>query len=142
LISGRHGDTIDKVDLERRGRYLLLPLSGEHITAVDGGVTARFSDGTSTLHVHGDVVLRLASDPSTPVRTKGLGAPTNPLIGVPIREALARDRRGELLVCFEDGSELVVEDGPFENWQYIKVNPDRPRDTLRVNGGVGRTTFA
>jgi hypothetical protein len=46
------------------------------------------------------------------------------------------------LVFFEDGSELVVEDGPFENWIFTKVNPDRPRDTLRVYGGVGRTTYA
>jgi hypothetical protein len=142
LISGRHGDTIEHVDLGRRGKHLLLPLSGEHIVAVDDGVTVRFSDPTSTLQVHGEVVLRLASDPSIPVRAKGLGASINPLIGVPIREALARDRRGELLVFFEDGSELVVEDGPFENWIYVKVNPDRPRDTLRVYGGIGRTTYA
>jgi hypothetical protein len=47
LISGRHGDTIDKVDLGLRGKYLLLPLSGEYIVAVDDGVTARFSDGTA-----------------------------------------------------------------------------------------------
>src|SRR5262249_323693 len=73
LISGRHGDTIEQVDLGRRGKYLLLPLSGEHIVAVDDGVTARFSDPTSTLHVHAEVVLRLASDPSIPVRAKGTG---------------------------------------------------------------------
>jgi hypothetical protein len=129
------------MELGRRGKYLLLPLSGEQIVAVDDGVTARFSDASSTLHVHGEVTMRLASDPSTLVRAHGLGAHVNPLIGVPIREALARDRRGELLIFFEDGSELVVEDGPFENWTYIKVNPDRRRDTLRVYGGVGRTTY-
>ncbi|OLB75902.1 MAG: hypothetical protein AUI14_20105 [Actinobacteria bacterium 13_2_20CM_2_71_6] len=75
------------------------------------------------------------------LRTHDPGAHLNQLIGIPIREALAHPRRGELLIFFEDGNELVVEDGPYENWHYTKVNPDRRRDVLRVHGGVGRTTY-
>jgi hypothetical protein len=130
------------MELARRGRYLVLPISGEHIVAVEDGITVRFSDTAgSTLEVRGETTLRLASDPSTMLRTREPGAHFAKLIGVPIREACAHPRRGELQILFEDGSELVVEDGPYENWHYTKVNPDRRNDVLRVHGGIGRTTY-
>jgi hypothetical protein len=128
------------MELGRRGKYLLLPISGERIVAVDDGITVRFSDPGSTLEVRGEITLCLASDPPTRTRAPGLGRHVEPLLGIPIREARAHPRRGELLISFEDGSELVVEDGPYENWSYGKVDPERPGKALRVYGGVGRTT--
>jgi uncharacterized protein DUF6188 len=130
------------MELARRGKYLLLPLSGEHIVAVDGGTTARFSDvAGSTLEIRGEMTVRFGPDPSTPRRTRDSGPPLTQLIGVPIRAARAHPRRGELLISFEDGSELVVEDGPYENWHYTKIDPARRADVLRVHGGAGMTSY-
>ena len=58
----------------------------------------------------------------------------------PIKEAKA-DKHGNLWLTFGNGTEIYVEDGPYENWHFTKQNIDKPYDSLHVHGGVGRTTF-
>ncbi len=55
-----------------------------------------------------------------------------------IKEAKA-DRNGNLWLTFNNGTEIRIEDGPYEKWHYRKRSIDNPSDHLFVHGGVGRT---
>ncbi|UOQ73658.1 DUF6188 family protein [Hymenobacter cellulosilyticus] len=48
---------------------------------------------------------------------------------------------GTLLLVFENGWELYVEDGPYENWHYTKRSLCNPSANLYVHGGVGQTSY-
>jgi len=56
-------------------------------------------------------------------------------IGTVIDKAQAF-KNGELCIRFENGPEIHVEDGPFENWHYTKIK-GHFNDGLRVHGGMG-----
>lgn len=43
-------------------------------------------------------------------------------------------RNSRLQLTFQDGRQLTVDDGPYENWHYSNA------DGLRIHGGVGRTS--
>jgi hypothetical protein len=62
------------------------------------------------------------------------------LFDVTIKDAKA-DKGGNLLLAFEDKVEIIVEDGPYENWHYTKRNPNNSSDSLFIHGGIGRTTI-
>jgi hypothetical protein len=62
------------------------------------------------------------------------------LFNVSIKEAKA-DKGGNLFLIFENKVEIIVEDGPYENWHYTKRNPNNTFDSLFIHGGIGRTTI-
>jgi hypothetical protein len=113
-----------------------LPLEGACIVDVRGA--GRFdlvfddADG-GVLSLHGPFELRTGDQvdtyaPPCPdwVRDLLLG-----LVGVRIETARHRTI-GSLRIQFEDGRELTVPDGPYENWVYAD------RGGRRLHGGVGR----
>ena len=44
-----------------------------------------------------------------------------------------------LFLIFSDKTELIIDDGPYENWHYTKQYDKS--NYLRVHGGVGRTIY-
>ena len=56
-----------------------------------------------------------------------------------IKEARAA-KTGELYIVFDNGTELVVEDGPYENWHFTQINKSN-KNHIFIHGGVGRTVY-
>jgi hypothetical protein len=44
-------------------------------------------------------------------------------------------------LAFEDKVEIIVEDGPYENWHYTKKNLNNSSDSLLIHRGIGRITI-
>ncbi|WNG43842.1 hypothetical protein F0U60_06820 [Archangium minus] len=87
------------------------------------------------LDIHGEFHVRASGAESyfSPLEP-GVVNVLESFLEVPIVSARA-DRHGQLRISFEDGRELFVPDGPFENWHYTND------EGLTVHGGVGRCVF-
>ncbi|UOQ67434.1 hypothetical protein [Hymenobacter volaticus] len=59
---------------------------------------------------------------------------------IKIEEAKA-DKQGQLLLMLSNRQELIVRDGPFENWHFTILNKRYPKQNLFVHGGVGTTNY-
>ena len=124
--------------LERSGKYFLLPLKYFEISDVvwDGLVTLLFNDPkNSQLDIHGEFLV--GSDEvfeRYSPRSEWIENVLESFIGVEIKVAKANSK-GYLFITFADKREIIVEDGPFENWHYTNT------DKIFVHGGVGRLTY-
>jgi hypothetical protein len=49
-----------------------------------------------------------------------------------VESAFSRHGSGELRVELSNGQTIIVEDGPYENWHYIKIGQHY------IHGGIGR----
>ena len=129
------------VRLKEKGRFFELPIVGLHYHRIiyDGLLRIVFADQVNSyLDFHGEFILirynqTFHLDPGSKEALLVL----YDLFKVRVTEAKA-DKAGKLFLQFENGVEILVEDGPYENWHYTKITPG---DSLHVHGGVGRTTF-
>jgi hypothetical protein len=124
--------------LERAGKHFRVPVEHCHIVEVlaEGLPRLRFDDAKqSTLDIHGEFHVKVSgvADVFSP-REPGALNVLEAFLCVPIISAFA-SRHGALSVRFEDGRELVVPDGPYENWHFMND------DGLVVHGGVGRLVW-
>ena len=58
----------------------------------------------------------------------------------PIKE-VKTDGSGNLWLTFNNGTQITVEDGPYENRHYTKRCQAKPMESLYVHGGIGKTIF-
>jgi hypothetical protein len=115
-----------------------LPLDRARIVEVRGAGRFElvFDDpACSVLSLHGSFELRsgeqvLAYEPPCPDTVCDV---LQTLVGVRIEAARYR-RNSTLRIQFEDGRDLTVPDGPFENWHYANQRG------ARLHGGVGRVS--
>ncbi|HEY1055275.1 MAG TPA: DUF6188 family protein [Emticicia sp.] len=124
------------------GRYFELPIVGLKINQIifTGRITLVFDDDEkSYLQLDSEFLVTQYN------QTNALNPTSKEALllfydhfNQPIKEAKA-DRNGNLWLTFNNGTELQVEDGPYENWHYTKRSIQRSSDTLSIHGGVGRT---
>jgi hypothetical protein len=130
--------------LPEKGRYYQLPIAGLEIKKLvyDGLLRIVFNDQEqSYLDLHGEFEITQHNQKSilSPKSKEALLLFYN-LFGVPIKDAKA-DKFGRLFLRFDNGLEIIVEDGLYENWHYTKIDAKNPKDNLFVHGGVGKTIF-
>ncbi len=118
-----------------RGLHHSLPLARSVIADVpeDLGLLAKFDQPEgSALRLDGPFIVLTGDvrDEFAPPFAAWVRDILLSMVGVPIRLA-KYGRTGVLRVVFEDGRELQVPDGPFENWHFESPS-------LQVHGGVGR----
>lgn len=126
--------------LKQKGKYLELPIAGLKINKIlsDGLLTIYFDDREeSFLQLHSEFkATRFNQAQEIDPRGKEGLILFHDLIGEGIREAITD--KGVLWLTFQNGTEICVEDGPFENWHYTRRSGS---DTLYVHGGIGRTSY-
>jgi len=133
--------------LKEIGRHYELPLIGCAIRQIiyNGMIRLDFSGNQENIFLdfHGDfeVVNSGHSERFSPSRKEAL------LLfygwfqeGVTVQEAKA-EKRGQLFLKFSNRQELIVQDGPFENWHFTVLNSQFPHKNLFVHGGVGTTSY-
>jgi hypothetical protein len=111
--------------LKLRGRNFELPIIGLRIKKIIffGSLTLVFSDEEESclmLEWYFKVTQYSQTKTLDPWSKEGF-AFFHDHCSCTIKEAKA-DRRGNLWLTFDNGSEMVVEEGMNENWQYIKKN--------------------
>lgn len=130
--------------LKEKGRYLELPISGLKIKKLifDGFLTVVFDDQEeSYLEFHSALkVMQYNQTMDLYPNNKDTLMLFYDHFSQTIKEAKA-DKKGNLWVRFENGTEIAVEDGPYENWHYTKKSLINQLDSLSVHGGVGRTIY-
>ncbi len=130
--------------LKQRGRYFELPILGMAIKEItyDGMLKLVFDDPEASflqLHSNFKVIQHNQTKDINPSSLEGLTL-FYEHFGMIITTAKA-DSQGNLLIIFSNETEIIVEDGPLENWHYTKSSLTNPKDHLYVHGGVGRTVF-
>ena len=130
--------------LKQKGQYYELPIIGLTIKKIvyDGMLTLVLDDqeeGWLQLHSIFKVTQYNQTRDINPKDKEGITFFYDQY-GQPIKDAIA-DKQGNLWLTFENGTEIKVEDGPYENWHYTKKNLASPMDGLYVHGGVGQTIF-
>lgn len=130
--------------LKQKGRFYELPIIGLSINRIvfDGLITLVFNDQEQSyldLHSIFKVIQYNQTINLNPKEKEGLTFFYDQY-GKNINDAKA-DSKGNLWITFENGIEIIVEDGPTENWHYTKINLTNPMNSLKVHGGVGQTTF-
>jgi Family of unknown function (DUF6188) len=130
--------------LRQKGRYLQLPVVGVTIKKIlfDGMLTI-FLDDPEESFFQFHSILKVAEYNQTrdiDPRSKDGLILFHGLLGQKIKEAKT-DGHGSLILAFANDVEIVVEDGPYENWHYIRKSLISPTDSLYVHGGVGRTIY-
>ncbi|XXX72424.1 DUF6188 family protein [Sorangium sp. So ce134] len=113
-----------------------LPLAGHALRDVEGDVhfDLKFDDSAeSCLRLEGPFSLSAAGavEAFAPPHPAWVRDVLSSLIGVRVDSA-RYDRNSNLRIKFADERELLVPDGPFENW-HTSNNMD-----TRLHGGVGR----
>ncbi|RSK42300.1 DUF6188 family protein [Hymenobacter perfusus] len=133
--------------LKETGRYYVIPLMGCAIQQIEynGLVRLVFADADERvfLDLHGEFQVEASGHITTfsPRQKEALllffdWFQTN----VTIEEAKA-DKQGQLFLKLSNRQELIVQDGPFENWHFTILNRQSPSKNLFVHGGVGTTYF-
>lgn len=130
--------------LNQRGRYFELPILGMAIKEItyDGMLKLVFDDPEASylqLHSNFKVIQYNQTRDINPSSLEGL-ALFYEHFGLIIITAKA-DSEGNLLIIFSNETEIIVEDGPLENWHYTKCSLINPKDHLFVHGGVGKILF-
>lgn len=130
--------------LKQKGRYFELPIVGWTIKKIifDGLLTLVFDDQEESylqLHSTFKVTQYNQTKDISPRDKDGLTIFYDHYEQT-IKDAKA-DGDGNLWLTFDNGTEITVEDGPFENWHYTKKNLTNPMDSLHVHGGIGQTVF-
>jgi hypothetical protein len=129
--------------LKERGKYYELPIRGLRFDQIiyNGLLKVVFSDPEkSFLDFHGPLkVTRYNQTEELHPSSKEALNSLYELFGVVVKDAKA-DREGYLFILFENGFEIIIEDGPYENWHYTKIDINKS-SFLYVHGGVGRTIF-
>ncbi|MBI1288108.1 MAG: hypothetical protein GC178_11100 [Flavobacteriales bacterium] len=128
--------------LKQKGRYFELPIVGQTIKKIifDGLLTLVFDDQEeSHLKLHSTFKVTQYNQ-TVEINPGDKDALTvfYDNYGQSIKDAKA-DGEGNLWLTFDNGTEITLEDGPYENWHYTKRNLINPMDSLNVHGGVGRT---
>lgn len=127
--------------LKKNGGFEL-PILGLRVDRIvfDGMLQLMFDDAeNSTLDLHGPFSLtRYGYAEQFHPQSKDAYLCGHDLLHAVVKSAIA-GTRGTLLLTFENGWTLYVEDGPYENWHYTKQNLNHPAANLYVHGGVGQT---
>jgi len=132
--------------LKEKGRYYELPIEGNKIEKIiyDGLLSIVFNDADeSSLNLHGEFEIKQYNQAITLLpKDKEALALFYDLFNseVQIKEPKA-DKHGRLFLTFDNGFELAVEDGPYENWHFTKIDKQNPKNSLHVHGGVGKKIF-
>jgi hypothetical protein len=130
--------------LKQKGRYLEIPIVGLRITKIvyDGHLRLVLNDEEkSYLDLDNVFIVEQYNQ-----QKKLHPAEKESLIffydqfAEEIKEAIA-DRNGNLWVTFQNGTRITVEDGPYENWHYTKMNLRNKINSVHVHGGAGSTTY-
>ncbi len=133
-----------KMRLKEKGRFLELPIIGLTIKEVvyDGLIRVVFNDDEeSYLEFHSEFrVHQYNQEKTIKPNSEASLVFFYHQFGQTIIEAKA-DKFGVLWIKFENSMEIIVEDGPYENWHYTKINKANKIDNLCMHGGVGRTTY-
>lgn len=123
--------------LRQVGRYFELPVAGLVFKKIlfDGLLTVFVDDPEeSFFQFHSTFkVTEHNQDKNVDPRSKDGLVLFHGLLGQKIKGAKA-DGHGLLWLTFANGMEILVEDGPYENWHYT-------RNGLHVHGGVGRLIY-
>lgn len=121
--------------LERKGKHWKIPIVGESVTGVYIGDYFRLNfEESKWIDIEGDFKLLTRGQESL-IQKISLNDARKliDLLHMKVTDSTAC-YSGELLLEFNNGMEIVVEDGPFENWHFY--------DNLRtaVHGGIGKLT--
>jgi hypothetical protein len=130
--------------LNETGKYFELPIGGLKIKEIifNGLLRLVFDDQeNSSLDLHSNFKASQYNQTTdfNPRNQEALVLFFN-YFDKPIARAKA-DKYGNLWLTFENGMEISVADGPYENWHYTKKSSTNSKDILFVHGGVGRTTY-
>src|SRR5687767_3954979 len=121
--------------LKEIGRYYELPLAGLKIKEIvyNGMLRLVFDDPEhSFLDLHSEFkVTQFNQTKNFNPREKESIMLFYDLYGKTIVEGKA-DKYGNLWLCFDNGTEITIEDGPYENWHYTKKSPTSSKDHLFV----------
>jgi hypothetical protein len=127
-----------------KGSHYEIPVVGYTVTACvyDGFIGFRFRNADiSVLKIHGEFSLsQFGRKQRYSAGDRSAWAATLELFGMNVQEAKA-DRSGNLYLTFSNGVEIIVEDGPYENWHYTRTDHQKPQESLHVHGGAGQTVF-
>lgn len=130
--------------LAQKGCYFELPIIGLSIKKIvfDGLMTLVFNDPEeSFLDLHSTFkVTQFNQTNNIHPRAKDALTLFYDHFDEKIKDAIA-DKHGNLWVTFENGTQISVEDGPYENWHYTKRDLTKRKSSLYVHGGVGRTSW-
>lgn len=131
---------------EKRDRYLL-PLEGVVITGIDTRNFLGFD-----LAMAGESLPKWAIEINNDFELTRFNQTTNrspldketlkmaiDLIGLSVKKAEGY-KDGALYLELEDGTEMYVPDGPYENWHLMLVHQERIKNTWVV-GGVGNVSW-
>lgn len=128
--------------LKQIGKYFELPIIGCKVSACifHGRICLKFNDKeSSTLDIDGEFrMIQFGQEKIFDPTSKESWVSMLDLFGAEVKSAKA-DAKGWLYVEFDNKNEIVIEDGPFENWHFTKKYENK--DPLYVHGGIGRTTF-
>lgn len=130
--------------LFKKGKYFILPIIGLSIRKIifDSFITLVFNDDEES-YLEFNTTLQV-----TQYNQTSNFAPNDKSTLIlfydhylhKIKDAKA-DNTGNLWLSFENGTEIMIEDGPYENWHYTKINCTKRINSLHVHGGVGRLIF-
>jgi|SRR5579864_1308549 len=116
----------------------LLPLHGHAVSDVTG--TGRFvlffdDPAQSRLSLDGSFQIRVDNETQeyTPLNPDWVRDVLLSFVGVRVNSA-RYNRRSRLIIRFSDDRELIIDDGPFENWHYSNSSG------LSLHGGVGKVS--
>jgi hypothetical protein len=130
------------MQLKEKGRYFELPVAGLKIASIiyTGLLRLVLNDANNSfIDLHGDFeIIRHNQKNILSPRSKDALMLFYDLFGVMIKDAKA-DKYGGLFITFENGFELTVDDGPFENWHFTSINALNPKKSIYFHGGVGKT---
>jgi hypothetical protein len=128
--------------VEDNGKYYFLPIGGKTVDMKAEQLTSFVfadDDYDLTLELHGDFKVNFDGDEQTFKIVEDFHTSILPLfINATIDNAKA-NRYGWLFLKFSDGRELIVEDGPYENWHFYVRRKNENLALIHLGGGVGST---
>lgn len=129
-----------KPKLKAVGRYFELPLIGSKVVGIiiNGKIRLSFNNILEDfLDIDGEFrIVRHGRDLVYTPNLKEAWTESLNLFNQEIVKALTLN--GMLELTFSDRTELIIEDGPYENWHYKKQYGKSK--FFWVHGGVGQTT--
>lgn len=130
--------------LKEKGKYFELPIIGNQIKTIlyDGFIRIYFNTSEeSYLDFHSGFIVNRFNQSQTlnPTSKEALIFFFDYFREI-IKDARA-SKTGELYILFENNTEIVVEDGPYENWHFTLKSQHNKNQNLFVHGGVGSTYY-
>ena len=119
--------------LKRKGKNWVIPIQGDTVIGVYIGSSLRLDfEGSRFMEINSEFKYRLYQNEDTISDFKlDEARKLVELLQSTVIEATAF-HTGELFLSFDNGVELYIEDGPYENWLFYG------NLALTVHGGIGR----